>query len=51
MKISKVNFCVVTTIMIFKSPRLIILKVTGPSTPLIFYDFIVFSTDRIEEVL
>lgn len=51
-KIGKVNFCVVTTIMIiFKSPQLIILKVTGPSSPLRFYNFVVSSADCIEQVL
>lgn len=52
MKISKVHFCVVTTIVIiFKSPQLIILKVTRPSSPLMCYIFIVSSTDCIKEVL
>lgn len=41
MKINKVNFCVITTIMItFKNSQLIILKVTGPSLALKSYEFI-----------
>lgn len=35
---------------IFKSPQLIILKVTGPSWALMSYDFIVSSTDGTKEV-
>ena len=45
MEISKVNFSVVTAKMIFKSPQLIILKVTWPSSLLMFCDFIVSFTD------
>lgn len=49
MKISVV--CFVTTItIIFKSPQLIILKVTGPSWALMFYNFIVSSTDGTKEI-